>query len=298
VEFYFFIGITIIVIGFGLIIWLLWNEKRRSQPHTRIKQQEAKSEEVSASGLLKRAGLSQLPGTGTAGLRLDQLGDPSSSVPKDSAVLQAESELALKLDDLKIQHEDLKKKYQKLDQLLQDRMAVYDKAEKSLANELKNRKEFNKIKDLLEKELRDKKDECRQFQIEMKNAQTEAQSHLKRIDQLEESLKKAANELKEQQEAALKATENNKKEQQHIVKLEEILQKKEESIKEKDKKIELLMHHLKDAGTRSGAGSTVVSSDGQQGQIPTGAETKGGSSPPSNPLPVSSEASDVSNQNQ
>jgi hypothetical protein len=247
---YFFIGVFIIFVGFGVILWLLWREGKQRRLQKVIKSEEPQKEEVNPSALLQRAGLSEV--SGIQGLRLDRMGKSFSSTSQDSPSFQIESDMALKLDDLRIQHEDLKKKYHKLDQLLQDRMAAHDKAEKNLASELKNRKEFNKIKDLFEKELRDKKDDCRKFQIEVKNAQNEAQSYFKRIDQLEESLKKAAGALKEQEERTVREMENSKLEKERVVKLEDVLQQKEAVIKEKDRKIEILMHHFKDAAARMG----------------------------------------------
>ena len=61
---------------------------------------------------------------------------------------------------------------------------------KKLKNELNNRKEFNKIKDILEKDLREAKDRARNVQLELNAAKTEAEESKKRIDQLEDKVTK------------------------------------------------------------------------------------------------------------
>ncbi len=92
--------------------------------------------------------------------------------------------------DLAAQIEEWKGKYERLDKLFNEKSAALEKSEESLKTELNNRKEFNKLKDILEKELRDAKDKARNIQVELSAAKTEAEGNKKRVAQLEERITK------------------------------------------------------------------------------------------------------------
>jgi hypothetical protein len=94
----------------------------------------------------------------------------------------------------------LKEKYAKLESLFNEKSSEYEKTKESLDHELQNRKEFNKVKDLLEKEVRDSKDKTRSIQGELNNTQTENENQKKRTAQLEEKAGKLEKELLEKED--------------------------------------------------------------------------------------------------
>jgi len=118
--------------------------------------------------------------SGTASLRLDNntMGDD----------VEKNVELAVKVDELQKAAADLTEKNQKSEQLIAEKNAALEKTIKELDQERKHRKEFNKIKDLLEKELKDVRENAKQIQIELTTSKTENQSHQSRITQLKEKI--------------------------------------------------------------------------------------------------------------
>lgn len=129
----------------------------------------------------------QKPSAGTASIIA---GNPEGE-EREIPTLSMEEEKRIEAEiGLTSQLNELKEKYELLDRLFKEKSSTLEKAEESLQNELKNRKEFNKVKDILEKELKDTKDKARNVQAEMSAFQTEAESYQKRINQLEEKVTK------------------------------------------------------------------------------------------------------------
>ena len=62
------------------------------------------------------------------------------------------------------QLEALKAKYKKLDEMFQEKSEELQKADNTLMNEMKNRQDFDKLKELLEGELREVKGRARELQ--------------------------------------------------------------------------------------------------------------------------------------
>ena len=62
---------------------------------------------------------------------------------------------------------ELKEKYTNLEKLFDEKSQIAEKSKESLDYELKNRKEFNKVKDLLEKELKDIRDKSKNLKETM-----------------------------------------------------------------------------------------------------------------------------------
>lgn len=104
--------------------------------------------------------------------------------------------------DLAAQIEEWKVKYERLDKLFNEKSAALTKSEEFLQNELSNRKEFNKLKDMLEKELREAKDKARNVQVELNVAKTEAEGSKKRIAQMEEKIIKMEKAILEKDDEA------------------------------------------------------------------------------------------------
>ncbi len=82
----------------------------------------------------------------------------------------------------------LKNKYERLEGLFEEKSTELDKKETVLANELKIRKDFNKVKDILEKELKDTKDKVHKFHLELTAAKGEIENQKNRVLQLEEKI--------------------------------------------------------------------------------------------------------------
>jgi len=84
---------------------------------------------------------------------------------------------------------DLKDRYDRLEKLFQEKSTQLEKVEKSLSHELKAKTEFHKLKDILEKELKDTKDKNHKLQLQISTHQTETESIQKHIQLLEEKIK-------------------------------------------------------------------------------------------------------------
>lgn len=184
--------------------------------------------------------------TGTADLRLDDVfaKGPQSGPTKEPT--EPPSELSKQCQVLEAQIQESQNKYQQLDKLFQEKSQILRETEDSLSQETLNRKEFNKIKDLLEKELKDSKERCRDLEIDLAHAETDSKSHLERISQLEDKIKKAEQELAVQEEETRKAQLDNKKEQQRINELTNKFNSIQAEIKIKDEKIHGLVDNLKE----------------------------------------------------
>ncbi len=114
---------------------------------------------------------------------------PQAEPAAPPVVLSADEEKKIEQEiDFAAQINEWQGKYERLDQLFNEKSAALEKSEESLRNELSNRKEFNKLKDMLEKELREAKDKARSIQVELNAARTEAEGNRKRIAQLEDKV--------------------------------------------------------------------------------------------------------------
>ncbi len=134
---------------------------------------------------------------GTTPLKTEPIFSPKPQVKALSPeeVKKIESEI-----DLSTQFTELKGKYERLEKILNEKNAEFDKVQEALNHEQKNRKEFNKIKDLLEKELKDTKDQTREANAQMNLSKTEAEGHKKRIAQLEDKATKLEKEILKKEE--------------------------------------------------------------------------------------------------
>ena len=116
---------------------------------------------------------------------------PEADRAAPQVVLSAAEEKKIEQEiDLAAQIEEWKGKHERLDKLFNEKSAALAKFEESLKAELNNRKEFNKIKDILEKDLREARDKTRSVQMELNTAKTEAEGNKKKAAQLEEKITK------------------------------------------------------------------------------------------------------------
>ncbi|MFA5260176.1 MAG: hypothetical protein WC450_02985, partial [Candidatus Omnitrophota bacterium] len=154
--------------------------------------------------------------------------------------------LAAQNEQLKRDITEMQSKNEKQEALLEEKNKEIEHVTKDLEIELKSRKEFNKIKDILEKELKDSKEKNRSLQIDLTQTQTEADSYLKRVKQLEEKINKFDVEVREK---ADQLKEQQVEVEQHKKKLETLdkkLKGYDPVIVEKDRKINSLVPLLKD----------------------------------------------------
>ncbi len=133
------------------------------------------------------------PTMGTAALSVKLIPPPPALSKEEEKSLQTHIDISLQLTELKT-------KYEKINMLLTEKNIELDKTKIALENELKNRKEFNKVKDLLEKEIKDTKDRARDVQNELGNTQSESDSFKKRIHQLEEKVTNLEQEIVQKEE--------------------------------------------------------------------------------------------------
>lgn len=251
---FFYILILIMLAGFTAIGWILISEKKKESPAPEPnKPPESK---VTPKEMLNRLGLepaesknplaSILPKPATKtpeSVNVQQTpGAPRSAVTATST----ESELSLKIDELAAQNKDLKDQYAKLETLFAEKSMSLEKSDKALNTELKNQKEYHKVKDLLEKELKDAKDKIKSLQADVSTAQTETQTHVKRVSQLEEKVKKLEMEVLASEAAINDANAGTQMARKRVAELEEKLRGQDNQILEKNQKIEDLVIRLKD----------------------------------------------------
>ena len=205
----------------------------------------------------------EAPATGTASLRIDAPNPQKTSLLPTNKNISSEAALSIKHDELQTQYNGLQAKLDKMEVLLTEKNATLEKSEKALANELKNRKEFNKIKDILERELRETKDNGKQLQINTNSAQMESESLRNRIRQLEEKVKETEKEV-------FMKEEGNKEIQSEIEKGKNRILALEKFIEEKDKKIAVLVKKLKEESPSAETGKEEIPPAEQSEPVPEG----------------------------
>ncbi len=253
----FYLLILIIVVGGGAILWIMMTEKKKESPPP--EQKISTEPHLSPQDMLNRLGLgnpksaeSKLsfpePFQKTSGANVSPhpVQNPALKAATIPASTQAESELSLKYDELLAEQKELKTQYGKLENLFAEKSLGLEKSERTLTNELKNQKEFNKIKDILEKEIKDAKDKIRDLQTELSTAQTETQTQLKRVSQLEEKVKKLEMDVLTSEAAINDGQAGIQLARKHATELEEKLRSNQNQILEKNLKIEDLVNRLKD----------------------------------------------------
>ena len=90
---------------------------------------------------------------------------------------------------------ELKGKYNKMESMLSEKNSELEKNKTSFDSEVGHRKDFNKIKDLLEKELKEVKERVKTVRQDHVNAVQEKDNALRRIKQLDEKSTKLEKEI-------------------------------------------------------------------------------------------------------
>lgn len=239
----FYILILMLSAGAVAIAWILFTEKRREAP---VEPKPATGPKISPKELINRLGLENPPISENQPLTQQQKTPGQPQINNSANPASIESELSLKYDELLMENNELKTKYAKIESLFAEKSSNLEKSEKALVNEIKNQKEFNKVTDILEKEIKDSKDKISSLQADLRGAQTDTQTQLKRVSQLEEKVKKLEMEILASEAAINDAHALTQQARKHSAELEEKLRLNETHILEKNQKIEDLVNRLKD----------------------------------------------------
>jgi len=267
-----YIGASILVLGIGAVIWLFLADKT-APPKIPPPKKTTNGSTLTTSQILKQLGLNEDPDH-PIGTTPEEEGESSKHqtdhahsargftlAPQNSTKTQGTASLRLEAEKtadesekrLLAQNEQLKRdiaemqsKNEKHEALLEEKNKEIEQVTKDLEIELKSRKEFNKIKDILEKELKDSKEKNRSLQIDLAQAQTEADSYLKRVKQLEEKIKKFDVEVQEKTDQMKGQQQEAKQHQKELETLDKKIKNLDPVIAEKDRKINSLVPLLKD----------------------------------------------------
>ena len=96
--------------------------------------------------------------------------------------------------------EEWREKYDRLQNLFQEKSAELEKIQSQLEGEISHRKDFDKIKDILEKELTDTKSKLKNLQTELSTFNQDAEQYKTKIKGLELQLLGKQNEVNKQSE--------------------------------------------------------------------------------------------------
>ena len=114
----------------------------------------------------------------------DTLKEKSPPKQLNSPVVLAHEEDAVKIAE----PSDWQTKYEKIEILFFEKSTMLEKLEKSFANEIKNRKEFNLLRDILEEQIEKTKERNRQLQAELISLRNENEEYRTKIIQLENQI--------------------------------------------------------------------------------------------------------------
>jgi hypothetical protein len=224
--------------GKNILNWLLPRKKKESTDLAFKEQLETEKKMFYKN----RSSLSTA--SGTASLRTNDSNHPQISLSREESFsIEKTIESSSKIDELR-------SKYERLDKLFKEKSLEFDRTSETLNNELRVKKEFNKVKDILEKELTDTREKVRLSQSDLNTSQIENDGSKKRIEQLEEKVTTLEKELLQKEESTRdfdKTTEKLTQLQSSVMPLEwkitelqKNLIQKEEIITEQNNKIEQL----------------------------------------------------------
>jgi len=187
----------IVIIGLAAAVWLFFSETQ---------QQNKKN----SPSLLDRLELntSKTPTLDDAPALKPVLADPDLELIQEPFMAKSPAveiknpessslaEIALKETEIL----ELTSKYERLESLFKEKGEELDKKEKALLIEIKTRKDFNKVKDILEKEIKDIKEDSHKLELELGASRAETEGFKKRITQLEEKIKQKEDDIKSKEQ--------------------------------------------------------------------------------------------------
>ena len=279
------------MLGIGAVIWIFLADKKTPAPTPPPKTANGL---LTTSQILNQLGLNEDPEILAEGLNNEDSAQDSESPnsqefitaspgsPKtvgtaslrlgpDGAHDVAEKRLIAQNEQLKRDINEMQSKNEKLETLLNEKNKEIEEVTKDLEVELKSRKEFNKVKDILEKELKDSKEKNRSLQTDLAQTQTEADSYLKRVKQLEEKIRKLDGEVSGKTGELREQQTETEQQQKNLEILDKKLKGLDPVIAGKDQKINAIVPLLKDLPE-----ATPSSRPPEEEKPITGEDQKGG----------------------
>ena len=122
--------------------------------------------------------------------------DLIAEIPKSEEILSTAARMENQVSD----NFDWQSRYGKLETLFQEKSLEFEKLEKALENEIKNRTEFDVIKEILETQITKNKEKYRQLQMELVIVQNEKEEYRSKIVQLENDILEKKRIIATQQE--------------------------------------------------------------------------------------------------
>jgi len=190
----FYIGLLIILAGFGTIAWILWDEKQKEIRRLKAAALES-GEGVTAHEVLERIGISKKT-SDTASPKSGPGPSPAQLRPADIA---RQTKILLYNDELKENLRDLHAKADRLNRLIQEHEQEIEKARKVLHAHQRDRNEYDRITQECKDEIEHQREKVRHIKVQVASTETDAQSHQKRINSLEEQIKKIDTVSREQE---------------------------------------------------------------------------------------------------
>ena len=123
-----------------------------------------------------------------------------SAAAQKSAISKDEEKKIDKEIEAVVELDETKERYKKIEMLLKEKSEELEKVKESLASEQRNRKEFNKVKDILEKEIKEIKERTKNLQAEINTSVSEKEALQKRSKQLEDKCTKLEKEIYEKEQ--------------------------------------------------------------------------------------------------
>lgn len=147
--------------GISLVVWLYLSELR-NEGETSIEK------------------LEDIPDQQKPNL-FNQLNIKTSAKPLSSEPVEGNTNLK---EELAL-HSEIKNKYDKLEILFQEKSEELENTERALVNEISNRKEFEKVEELMEQRIVELKEKYRYAQVELTSVQAQRNQYQKENKQLE-----------------------------------------------------------------------------------------------------------------
>ena len=188
-------------IGIGVVIWMLKNDK-------------GSTEEIVEKINLKDLEKKNLPDISKKIIKDKKSFFNLKTAEIKKEIPQTLTEKKVNVDKRNVLNEDknLKIKYERLEKLFKEKSEVLERVQLALDNELKNKKDFDKVKDIIEKDAQEVKARIKESQDELNALKQEKEKKEKEVFMLEEKVLELKATLKKFKESEIsngyKAEEN------------------------------------------------------------------------------------------
>ncbi|MBU0468856.1 MAG: elongation factor G [Candidatus Omnitrophica bacterium] len=181
---------------------------------------------------------------------------PQEDVPQKSIISFEEEEILDREIEIAAELSTLKEKYERLEKLFNEKQFELEAVENNLKSEVKNRKEFNRVKDILEKELRDVRDRSHELNNKTKESEARSENLTRRIEQLEKKLAATEKDLLAKEDEVKKLLND-------VAQQKSKVEEANEKIKQKDAKIAVLVDRVSAEGGKTEQVAEVTQPDQQ-----------------------------------